>query len=68
MSTPIGWFVSPADDRVLRAAKALSDERVAQFKAFESESLTKRSQLRDRMGMIITIDRSDTTRSIANQY
>jgi|WetSurMetagenome_2_1015567.scaffolds.fasta_scaffold697993_2 hypothetical protein len=68
MITPVGWFVNPADDRVMRAARLLADERVAQFKAYESAELTKRSELRDRMGMIITIDRAGTNRSIANQY
>jgi hypothetical protein len=66
MITPVGWLVNPADDRVMRAARLLADEKVAQYKAFESA--TKRSELRDRMGMIITIDRAETDRSIANQY
>jgi hypothetical protein len=66
MITPVGWFINPADDRVMRAARLLVDEKVAQFKAYESA--TKRSELRDRMGMIITIDRSGTERSIVNQY
>jgi hypothetical protein len=59
---PAGWIVSPSDDRVLRQAQALADEKVAQFNAH----LNARAALRDRMGMIITIDRADTERSIAS--
>jgi hypothetical protein len=62
MNPPAGWYVSPADDRVMREAQALADEKVLAFHAYEAAS--KRSQLRERVGMIVTIDRANTNRSI----
>jgi hypothetical protein len=70
MSTPVGWFVSPADDRIMRESKALADEKVLQYHAYIAQhpEFAARQALRDRMGMIITIDRAGTERSIVNQY
>jgi hypothetical protein len=71
---PTGWFVSPADERVMGAARLLADEKVAQFNAYLearpalADQLVNRQHLRDRMGRIITLDRADTERSVANQY
>jgi MoxR-like ATPase len=65
---PAGWIVSPADERVMGAARLLADEKARQFQTYESDQFVARQKLRDRMGMIITIDRADTERCIANQY
>jgi hypothetical protein len=76
---PAGWIVSPADERVMGAARLLADEKARQFQTYLearpalTDQLVNRAALRDRMGRIITLDRADTERciandSIANQY
>jgi hypothetical protein len=64
MNTPSGWFVSPAEERTALAADLLARESVYAFRAY-TDQLAARMALRERMGMIVTIDRSGTARSIA---
>ncbi len=64
MSTPSGWFVNPCEERTALAADLLSREKVYAFRAY-TDQLAARHVLRERMGMIITIDRAETARSVA---
>jgi hypothetical protein len=46
--------------------RKLSGWLVGQSKTTTTDQLVKRAQLRDRMGMIVTIDRAGTARGISN--
>jgi hypothetical protein len=61
MNPPIGWSVAPSDEHTALQAELLAAEKVSQFNAY-----TNRQNLRDRLSMIITIDRADTKRSISS--
>lgn len=58
------WLVSPTEERIALAADLLAREQRYKYRAYYDQ-LDARSALRERMGMIITIDRAGTSRSVS---
>ena len=64
MNTSSTRLVGPSDELAVLEADLLAREQTYKFRAYYDQ-LTARQQLRDRMGMIVTIDRDGTSRSVS---
>ncbi len=60
----MSWIPNPSDERVALAAQLLADEQMYKYRSHLA-SVDARQALRDRMEMIVTIDRAGASRSIA---
>ncbi|CAG0933556.1 hypothetical protein TFLX_03100 [Thermoflexales bacterium] len=60
------WLTNPASERLALAADLLARDQVHKYRAYYDQ-LQARQQLRERMQMIVTIDRAGTARSVAAQ-
>lgn len=73
----MSWIQNPSDEQVALAARLLADEQSYKYHAYCARLKARRAlcpatewtreMLRDRMQMIVTIDRAGTARSISAQ-
>ena len=65
MNAPFNYAQLPAMARLVRLIESWPDQPSIVVEDSHDKQLAARSDLRDRMGQIVTIDRADTPRSIS---